>query len=77
MQVYEESITKGETMERLISKYMKKWLAVPNSLTNVALYSSSTKLKLLMLSFVDEFKLGKAQLLQMLHEFHDPRAKNA
>ena len=39
MRVYELSITKIETMERLISKYTKKWLEVPNTLTNVALYS--------------------------------------
>ena len=58
MQVYEVSITKVETMERLISKYMKTWLGVPNSLTNVGLYSSATKLKLPTLSLVEEFKLG-------------------
>ena len=59
MQIYEVSIATVETMERLISKYRKKWLGVPNPLTNVTLYSSSTKLKLLTLSLVEEFKLGK------------------
>ena len=44
-------------MEWLMSKYMKKWLGLPNSKTNVALYSSSMKLKLPMLSLVEEFKL--------------------
>ena len=58
MQIYEASITKVEIMERLISKYMKKWLEIPNFLTNVALYSSSMKLKLLMLSLIEEFRLG-------------------
>ena len=58
MQIYEVSITKTETKEWLISKYTKKWLGVPNSLINVALYSSSTKLKLQTLSFVQEFRLG-------------------
>ena len=33
----------------------KKWLGVPNSLTNVALYSLSTKLKLPTLSLVEEY----------------------
>ena len=59
MQEYEVSITEVETTERLISKYTKKWLGVPNSLANVALYSSSMKLKLPALSLVEEFKLGK------------------
>ena len=62
MQIYEVSLTKVETIEQLISKYTTKWLGVPNSLTNVTLYSSSMKLKLLTLSLVEEFKLGKARL---------------
>ena len=45
MQVYSVLITKVEAMEQLISKYTKKWLGVPNYLTNVTLYNSSTKLK--------------------------------
>ena len=76
MQIYEVSLTKVETMERLISKSIKKWLGVPNSL-NVALYGSSTKLKLPTLSLVEEYKLGKAQLFQMLHDSRDPQVKNA
>ena len=66
MQIYEVSLLRIEKMERLISKFLKKWLGVPKSLTNVALYSSSMKLKLPTKSFVEEFKLGKAQLFQML-----------
>ena len=46
MQIYEVSISKVEAMERIISKYTKKWLGVPNSLTKVAQYNSSTNLKL-------------------------------
>ena len=53
LQIYEISLTKVETMEGLISKFIFfKWLGVPNSLTNVALYSSSTKLKLPTLSLL-------------------------
>ena len=77
MQIYAVSITKVETMEWLISKYMKKWLGVPNFLTNVALYSSSTKLKFPMLSLVEEFKLGKARPFQMHRDSHDSLVKNA
>ena len=60
MQIYDVSLTKVETMERLISKFIKKWLGVSNSLTNMAQYNSSTKLKLPTLSLVEEYKLGKA-----------------
>ena len=77
LQIYEVLLTKVETMERLISKFILKWLGVPNSLTNVALYSSSTKLKLPTLSLVEEYKLGKARLFQMLRDSRDPLVKNA
>ena len=76
LQIYEVSLTKFETMERLISKFIKKWLGVPNSLTNVALYSSSTKLKLPTLSLVEEYKLGNAWLFQMLRDSRDPLVGN-
>ena len=72
MQIYEVSLTRVEKMERLISKFIKKWLGVPNSLKNVALYSSSTKLKLPTLSLVEEYKLGKA-----LRDSSNPLVKNA
>ena len=65
-EVYEVSITKVETVDWLISKYTKKWLEVPNSLTNVALYSSSTKLK-----------LPTSRLFPMLHDSRDSLVKNA
>ena len=77
LQIYEVSLTKVETMEQLISKFIKKWLELANSLTNVALYSSSTKLKLPMLSLVGEYKLGKERLFQMLRDSRDPLVKNA
>ena len=70
-------LQKNETMEWLIGKYTKKWLGVPNSVTNVALYSSSTKLKLLMLSLVEEYKFGKVQLFQMLRDSSELQEKNA
>ena len=57
-------------MESLISKFLKKWLRVPKFLT-------STKLKLPTKSLVEEFKLGKARLLQMLRDSVDPFVKSA
>ena len=76
MQIYEVSLSRIEKMEHLISKFLKKWLGVPKSLTNVALYSSSRKLKLPRKSLVEEFKLGKARLFQMQHDSMDPLVKS-
>ena len=44
MQTYEVSFMRIEKMERLIRKFLKKWLGVPKSIRNVALFCSSTKL---------------------------------
>ena len=43
----------------------------------MALYSSSTKLKIPTLSLVEEYKFGKARLFQMLRDSCDPLVKNA
>ena len=75
--LYEVSLTNVETMERLISKFNKKWLGVPNSLTNVALYSLWSKLTLPTLSLIEEYKLGKARLFQMLRDSRALLVKNA
>ena len=76
MQIYEVSLSRIGKRESLICKFLKKLLGVPKSLTNVALYSSSTKLKLPTKSLVEEFKLGKARLFQMLRGCEDPLVKS-
>ena len=55
MQICKQSQTKVETIERLIRKYLLKCLGVLVSLINVALYCSSTKLKLPTTSLVKEY----------------------
>ena len=77
MQIYEVLLSRIEKMESLINKFLKKWLGVPKSITNVALYSSSTKLKLPTKSLAEGFKLGKVRLFQMLHDSVDPLVKSA
>ena len=52
-------------------------MGVPKSLTNVALYSSSMKLKLPTKSLVEEFKLGKVWFFQLLCDSMDPLVKSA
>ena len=77
MKVYKVSLSSIGKMESVISKFLKKWLGVPQSLTNVALYSSSTKLKLPTKSLTEECKVGKARLFQMLRDSVDPLTKSA
>ena len=74
--VYEVALTHVEAMERSINKYVKKWLGVPNSLTNVAIHSSRTKLTLPVRSVVEEYKVAKARSFMTLRDSKDPVVKN-
>ena len=44
--VYEVAMSHVEAMERKINKHVKKWLGVPDSLSNVAIHSNKAKLTL-------------------------------
>ncbi len=57
-------------------KYVKKWLGAPHSLTNIAIHSRSTKLKLSVQSLVKEFKVAKARSFMTLRDSKDPVIKN-
>ena len=74
--VYEVALTHVEAMERSINKYVKKWLGVPNSLTNVAIHSSRTKLTLPVRSVVEEYKVAKARSFMTLRDSKDHVVKN-
>ena len=74
--VYDVAITHVESMERQLNKYMKRWLGVPNSMTNVALHSSQTKLTLPVKSLVEEFKVAKCRSFMTLRDSKDPVVKN-
>ena len=74
--MHEIPLNAVEAFENLISKILRKWLCVPLSLTDVALYSNSTKLRLPLKSIVEEFKAGKTSLVTMFEESKDPVVRN-
>ena len=74
--VYEVAMSHVEAMERKINNYVKKWLGVPRSLTNIAIHSRCTKLKLPVHSLVEEFKVAKARSFMTLRDSEDPVIKN-
>lgn len=55
-----------EAMERLCSKFLRKWLGVPPSFSSVNLYSKTSKLRLPVSSVVEEFKATKARAVSTL-----------
>ena len=64
--IYEICSTTVEALEAKINKFTRKWLGVPPSLTDVAMYCRKAKLILPLKSIVEEYKYGKARLLPML-----------
>ena len=74
--VYDVVITHVEAMQRQFNKYMKRWLGVPNSMTNIALHSSHTKVTLPVKFLVEEFKVTKARSFMNLRDSKYPVVKN-
>ena len=74
--LYEVAMSHVEAMECKINKHVKKWLGVPNSLSNVAIHSSKAKLTLPVRSLVEEVKVAKARSFMTLRDSQDPVVKN-
>ena len=55
--VYEVPISTVESLTKIVSQSLRKWLGLPRSLSNIALYGHSTKLKLPFSSVTEEFKV--------------------
>ncbi len=72
LMMYEFPVTYVEELERFISKHLRRWLCVPPGLTNLALYSTSTKLKLPIKSVLEEFMVGKCRTVVALESSKDP-----
>ncbi|KAI8490092.1 hypothetical protein Bbelb_321620 [Branchiostoma belcheri] len=70
--VYEVALTHVEAMERNINKFVKKWLGVPNSLTNIAIHSNKAKLTIPVPSLVEEYKVAKVRTVVTLRDSKDP-----
>ena len=76
LMMYEVAITHVEEMERWISTYIRKWLGVPRSLSNIAFYGHSTMLHLPLTSLIEEFKVTKAHLYMTLRDSEDQVVKD-
>ena len=77
MQVYTITLSRVEAMERAVSSHLRKWLGVPRTLTDVALYSSTAKVTLPTTSLVEEFKVAKARVFLMMRDSSDPVIRTA
>ena len=75
--LYDFPMTRVEVISRMVSKFLRRWLNVPPSLSDIALYGKCTKLKLPFSSVVERFKEGKVRLQLILRDSPDPSIRHA
>ena len=66
-----------ESLERTISRYLRRWLNVPRSLSSVGLYSTGSKFQLPLTSLVEEYKVAKVRQALMLRDSTDEQVRGA
>ena len=77
LQVYEVCLTRVETIQRHVNKFLRKWLGIPPAFTTVVLYSKSSKLQLPISSIEEEFKVAKVRYQMMLRDTQDEAIRKA
>jgi len=75
--VYEVPISTVETLERKVSSCLRRWLGLPRSLSNIALYGNTTMLRLPLKSLEEEFKVTQAREVLMYKDSDDPKVAQA
>ena len=75
--IYEIATTTVEAMERKVSGYLRRWLAVPPSFTSIGLYSNSIQLSLPVSSVVENINVAKCRLVMTLRDSEDNRIAGA
>lgn len=75
--VYEVPTTTVEALERTSSQFLRRWLGLPRSLSNIALYSHSTKLQLPISSLLEEFKVTRVREVLMYRDSSDAKVASA
>jgi len=77
LMLYERATSTVEGFERLINRYLRRWLGVPPSFTSIGLYGRTNQLKLPMTSIVEEFKVAKGRLVVTLKQSTDDLIRKA
>lgn len=75
--VYEFPISAVEGFEMRVSRFLRRWLGLPRSLSSIALYGNTNKLKLPTSSLSEEFMVTRARELLQYRESSDPKVAQA
>lgn len=74
---YEFPITTISDLERRVSRYLRRWLGLPRSLSNIDLYGNTCKLTLPLKSIEEEFKVLRAREVLQFCGSMDPKVSGA
>ncbi|XP_056097411.1 uncharacterized protein LOC130076370 [Rhinichthys klamathensis goyatoka] len=75
--VYEVPISTVESFEMRISRFLRRWLGLPRSLSSIALYGQNNKLKLPMSSLSEEFMVTRSREVLQYRDSSDPKVAQA
>ena len=75
--MYEVPMTTAEGLERMMSRYLRRWLGVPRSFTNIGLYSTGSKLQLPIRAVTEEYKTTKVRAVMTLRDSRDDKIREA
>ncbi|XP_061733213.1 uncharacterized protein LOC133536595 [Nerophis ophidion] len=77
LMVYEVPISTVEGFEMRVSRFLRRWLGLPRSLSSIALYGHNNKLKLPISSLSEEFMVTRSRELLQYRESSDPKVAQA
>ncbi|RXN12199.1 reverse transcriptase [Labeo rohita] len=75
--IYEVPMTVVEGFEQKVSSYLRRWLGLPRSLSNIALYGKTNKLRLPFGSVREEFIVARAREYLMYSGSRDAKVSGA
>ena len=71
LMMYDVTQSAADAMERTASRYIRKWLGVPPSFSNVGLYGKTTVLVLPLSAITEEYHVTKVRAAIILHDSED------
>ncbi|XP_028293696.1 matrilin-3-like [Gouania willdenowi] len=69
--IHEVPMTTVEVLEKTTSKFLRKWLGLPRSLSSIAFHGQSTKLHLPLSGLSEEFKVSRSREVMMYRDSAD------
>uniref|UniRef100_A0A8W8MAC2 Uncharacterized protein n=1 Tax=Magallana gigas TaxID=29159 RepID=A0A8W8MAC2_MAGGI len=75
--VYDIPMSRIEAMERLTTKFLRRWLSIPHCFSSVGLYSAKTIFQLPPSSLIEEYKVTKVRQHLTLTDRKDEKVRGA